>query len=309
MNSMAESGTIPDDNTMRQRVNTNIAARLEEVADLLATQHANPYRVEAYRHAAVLLRQLDCPVSDIVSAQGIEGLKALPGIGESLARSIHQMVTTGRLPMLERLRGESDPVEMLESVPGIGRVFAQQLYYELGIETLEELEAAAYDGRLAELAGMGTKRIAGIRDSLASRLGRIKDRFGTGGLAQPAVAEILDVDREYRTRAAQGELQMIAPRRFNPAHEAWLPVLHTVRGARHYTALFSNTAHAHQVGKTHDWVVIYYDGGSSERQCTVITAERGTMKSRRIVRGREAECSVWYFKPRMDVSSERSAGL
>ena len=83
--------------------------------------------------------------------------------------------------------------------------------------------------------------------------------------------------------------------RSNPKHEVWLPILHTVRGERHYTALFSNTARAHQEGKTHDWVVIYHDSGRGERQCTVITAERGPMEGRRIVRGREGECSAYYF--------------
>ena len=66
-------------------------------------------------------------------------------------------------------------------------------------------------------------------------------------------------------------------------------MLHTRRGDRHYTALFSNTARAHELGKTHDWVVLYYDNGHRERQCTVITSGRGRLKGRRIVAGREHE--------------------
>jgi hypothetical protein len=81
----------------------------------------------------------------------------------------------------------------------------------------------------------------------------------------------------------------IAPRRFNPAGVAWLPILHTTRGRRHYTALFSNTALAHRLARTNDWVVIYWDDGRGERQCTVVSGERGSSKGRRIVRGREAE--------------------
>jgi hypothetical protein len=102
------------------------------------------------------------------------------------------------------------------------------------------------------------------------------------------------VDREYRERASAGELPKIAPRRFNPEGEAWLPVLHAARGDRHYTALYSNTARAHEMGKTDDWVVLYYDGPDGERQCTVITSDRGHLKGRRIVRGREEECALWY---------------
>jgi hypothetical protein len=111
----------------------------------------------------------------------------------------------------------------------------------------------------------------------------------------PSVAEILDVDREYRESAEHGSLKRIAPKRMNPGHEAWLPVLHTARGARRYTVLFSNTPRAHEHGKTRDWVVLYYrEGGSSERQCTVITSERGALQGKRIVRGREAECARYY---------------
>lgn len=109
-----------------------------------------------------------------------------------------------------------------------------------------------------------------------------------------SAGELLDVDREYREGAASGALSRIAPRRFNAAGDAWLPILHTQRGDRHYTALFSNTARAHELGKTADWVVVYWDGGSGERQATVITAQQGPLRGHRIVRGREAECARYY---------------
>ena len=67
-----------------------------------------------------------------------------------------------------------------------------------------------------------------------------------------------------------------------------------VRTHRHYMALFSNTARAHQMDMTRDWVVLYYDGGRGERQCTVITSQRGALKGQRIVCGREAECVQYY---------------
>jgi hypothetical protein len=275
--------------------NQQIARRLEEVAALLAEQGANPFRVEAYRGGAEVVRRLPEPVSALLSREGLAGLHALPGIGESLARSIRELVLTGRLPMLERLRGEADPAALLSTVPGIGRVIAERLHDDLGIDSLEELEAAAHDGRLATIAGLGTKRIAGIIDSLESRLARVRRAVPRGAPSfprkdEPSVEEILDVDREYRERAAAGGLRRIAPRRFNPAGDAWLPVLHTQRGPRHYTVLYSNTARANRLGKTRVWVVLYYDGGDGERQCTVITSERGPLRGRRIVRGREAEC-------------------
>ena len=63
----------------------------------------------------------------------------------------------------------------------------------------------------------------------------------------------------HRSGHSAGRLRLIAPRGFNPTGEACLPVLHANRGARRYTALFSNTARAHRAGKTRDWVVLYSD--------------------------------------------------
>jgi DNA polymerase (family X) len=275
---------------MTNVLNTGIAGRLDEVASLLDAQGANPYRVRAYRRAATTLRNLDKPVTEILERDGLEGLERLPSIGETIARSIRDLALSGRLPMLDRLRGESDPLALLMSVPGIGKVSAERLHHDLGIETLEELEVAAHDGRLETIAGIGKKRIAGIRDSLASRLARVRRAYRPlTSEVPPPVEELLDVDREYRERAHQGQLQTIAPRRFNPRHSAWLPILHTHRGKRHYTAMFSNTARAHRLGKTRDWVVLYYDGGRGEQQATVITSERGPLTGKRIVRGRENE--------------------
>jgi predicted regulator of Ras-like GTPase activity (Roadblock/LC7/MglB family) len=223
----------------------------------------------------------------------MDGLRTLPGIGESLARSIHNLVTTGTLPMLDRLRGETDPAEILASVPGIGTSLARRLHEDLGIDTLEQLEIAAHDGRLTEIAGVGEKKLAGIMDSLATRLGRVRGRARADANG-PSVAELLDVDHEYRTRSARGDLKTIAPKRFNPSGEPWLPILHTQRGDRHYTALYSNSARAHQRGKTRDWVIVYYDDHDRDGQWTVITAERDPLKGRRIVRGREPECEDYY---------------
>jgi len=69
------------------------------------------------------------------------------------------------------------------------------------------------------------------------------------------------------------------------------------------TALFSNTPRAHQLRKTSDWVVIYYDRGDGERQCTVITATYGPLTGYRIVRGRETECLDYYR--RLNMSEHR----
>lgn len=273
-------------------LNVQVADRLDEVAQILEEQGANPFRVRAYRHAADTLRTLPRPVSELIEQGGTEALEALPGIGHSLARSIRDVVATGRLPMLERLRGDADPIELLTTVPGIGRLTAERLHHDLDIETLEELEVAASDGRLESIEGLGPKRLTGIRESLAQRLGRV--RRPQAAVVEPPVAEILDVDREFCDRAARGELKTISPRRFNPANESWLPILHTHRGDHHYTALYSNTPRAHRLGTTRDWVVVYLEGGRATGQWTVVTAHWGPLNGRRIVRGREPECVAHY---------------
>jgi DNA polymerase (family X) len=271
--------------------NSQIARRLDELANLLETQGANPFRVSAYRRGAMVVAALPEPVSALYERVGIEGLEQIPGIGHRLAIAIRGLVETGRLPLLEHLRGEIDPVVLLQSVPGIGKVQAERLHHDLGIDTLEELEAAAHDGRLASVAGLGSKKIAGIVDSLASRLGRVRQPQG-GPAWQVPVEELLDIDREYREAVQAGILPTIAPRRFNPEKKAWLPILHTQRDDRHYTAMFSNTARAHRLGTTHDWVILYQDGDSGGRQYTVTTSHQGPLQGRRIVRGREAECAA-----------------
>ena len=294
---------------MALELNEDIAGRLDEVAKLLAEQGANRFRVQAYHLAAGVVRGLSRPVSEIFAAEGLEGLEKLPGIGESIARSIRDLLRHGRLAMLDRLRGEHDPIALLASVPGIGKAMAWRLHDDLGLESLEDLEAAAHDGRLEAFHGIGAKRLAGIRDTLAHRLGRIRQRTESAPTDReagpPTVEELLGVDEEYRAGAEAGHLKRIAPRRFNPTGDAWLPVLHTTRGRRHYTALFSNTARAHQLRRTRDWVVLYFDGQDGERQCTVITAEFGRLKGRRIVRGREGECEDYY---RRQVAAETMEG-
>ncbi len=230
-------------------VNRTIAQRLKEVAELLRSQGSNPFRVQAYQHAAQTLEQLEQPIDDLFHAEGLEGLKQLPGIGESLAQAIRELVLRGKLPMLDRLRGETEPESLLATIPGIGKKLAARLHHDLEIDTLEELESAAHDGRLRQAGGIGEKRLAGLIACLTERLGRVRAKAHHFAQDMPPIEELLDVDREYRGKAQAGLLHLFAPRRFNPTHEAWLPILHTQRGERHYTALFSNTAGLIKKGK------------------------------------------------------------
>jgi hypothetical protein len=272
--------------------NAALARSLEKIADLLEGQGANPFRCAAYRNAGAVVRSLDRPVSDILAAEGVDGLVRLPKIGASLARTIEQLAHAGTTPLLERLRGAADPERTLRTVPGIGRHLSVQIHERLGIETLADLEAAAWDGRLARVPGLSGRRLQALRQSLAGLLRRPWTRAAPASAAdEPSVDELLSVDEEYRRKVAREHLTCVAPYRFNPTRAAWLPILHTARGERHYTALYSNTARAHTLGTTHDWVVIYRDDPAGHGQWTVVTAHLGPLRGKRIVRGREQECA------------------
>jgi hypothetical protein len=275
--------------------NGEVAALLDEVGDLLEAQEREPYRAAAYHRAAATLRELSSPIGDLLSTGGDGALESLPGIGANLARRILEIHETGRLSLLDRLRGEAEPEALFRTVPGIGPRLAAEIHERLGIESLEELEMAAHDSRLSTVPGFGSRRLRAVEESLRARLGRRSLQARKARLSRPPVRELLDVDQEYRKGAASGSLPRIAPRRFNPEKERWLPILHTRRGARHYTAVFSNTARAHALGRTRDWVVLFYhEDDTPEGQATVVTEHKGPLSGRRVVRGREAETLDHY---------------
>lgn len=134
--------------------NGEIARLFAEVADLLAMQEANPFRVRAYRNAARTIEAQARPLRDLV-AEG-EDLTELPDIGTDIAGYIEELVTEGRLSVLDEIT-EAVPRSLatLVRLPGVGPKKARKLWEELGITTIEELERAAQAGEIAELAGFG----------------------------------------------------------------------------------------------------------------------------------------------------------
>jgi putative hydrolase len=273
-----------------RQLNEQAAEIFRECAGILEHQAANPFRVNAYVRAANVLDALQDDVREVLEQEGTDGLEKLPGIGKGLSAAIDEIARTGRLSQLDRLRGEASPETLFQTLPGVGSKLAEDIHDTLHVDTLEALETAAHDGSLLKVPGIGERRAAAIRASLAAILGRGQARRRRHG-PEPPVPLLLDIDTEYRRQAAAGKLTKIAPKRFNPEGKAWLPILHSEREGWHFTALFSNTARAHDLGKIDDWVVIYfYDDDHQEGQCTVVTETHGPMEGERVVRGREAEC-------------------
>jgi putative hydrolase len=263
-----------------QAFNHEVATKLREIAQLLRAQQANPFRVNAYLHAADTLDNLGRNVAELMQAKGIKGLVALPGIGEGIARSIYEYVATGRMSRLENLRGAADPVELFRSIPTVGRVLAERIHDQLHVDSLEALENAVREGQLHKVEGLGRKRLEAIESWLQKHLDEQHRQFRpvTRVSEVPPVELILRVDNEYRQKVSADKLPRITPKRFNPENKAWLPILHTTHDHWHFTALYSNTARAHQLGRTTDWVVIYfYDDHHREGQHTVVTETHGNL--------------------------------
>ena len=269
-------------------LNARAAHLLREAASLLEQQGENPFRINAYRRAAASVEGLETKLQDLVDEGGVETLQRIPGVGESIAAALAEIVSTGQWSYLERLRGTTGPETLFCSVPGIGPALARRLHEQLHVETLEQLAHALRDTSSERVAGLGTRRRKSLHQATVKLMQRIRPVRAD---SEPGVDMILSVDEAYRQKALAGSLPRIAPLRFNPSGAAWLPIMHTTRNGWHFTVLFSNTARAHELGKTRDWVVVYFHStGGTPAQRTVVTESHGPLAGARVVRGREDEC-------------------
>jgi hypothetical protein len=278
--------------------NADIASRLQIFASLLEQQGDDAFRVRAYQEAADHVGALPVALRDIFAQGGLAGLIAQPKIGRGIAAAIAEMLTSGRWSQLDRLQGDAAPARLFMTIPGVGPALARRLADDEDIETLEELEIALQPGG-RPIPGFGRRRRQLVLSQVSERLGRIRTaRRGVGPVTPPPVALLLDADRLYRERAAAGQLRLIAPKRFNPEGAEWLPVMHARRDDWHLTLMWSNTARAHELGKTRDWLVVYFrKDGQPEGRCTLVTETRGKLAGQRVVRGREPECEALLAAP------------
>ena len=131
--------------------NADIAAALDQIADLLELKNDNPFRIRAYRNAARTVGAYGQDIKGVFDRGG--ELPKLPGIGADLAGKIHEITATGTCKLLEQLQREFPPaVTELLKLPGLGPKRVKTLYDRLKVHTLEELRAAA-NARLHSLPG------------------------------------------------------------------------------------------------------------------------------------------------------------
>jgi DNA polymerase (family 10) len=138
---------------------------MEEIGGLMRFRGDNPYKIRAYENAAQAIRDLDEPL-EVLLAEG--RLRSIPGIGAAIEKKIADYAATGSVPLHEKLLEEL-PVGVLEllAVPGLGPRRARAAYKEGGIDSLNALEAAAMDGRLAKVSGFGPRSVEAVVAGLA----------------------------------------------------------------------------------------------------------------------------------------------
>lgn len=140
--------------------NSEIAKVFEDIADLLDLKGENVFKVRAYQKVARSIEQLSVDVEQLVKE---DRLKEVPGVGEAINEKITELATTGKLDYYEKLKAEFPKgITALLEVPGIGPKTAKLLSTELGISSIDELEAAIVGGEVSRLYRMDDKTAENI---------------------------------------------------------------------------------------------------------------------------------------------------
>lgn len=168
--------------------NKEIAEKLEQLADVLEFKGEMPFKINAYRKAARTISEL----SDDIEKVWQEGkLAQLPGIGKGIQGKIEQYLSEGRIRQLEEaLKDTPKDLFKLLAIQGFGPKSVALAYKELGVETVEELEAALKDGSLAKLPGMGERKVENIKKGV--ELLKTAESRVSIGVAMPMVVEIIE---------------------------------------------------------------------------------------------------------------------
>ena len=165
----------------------------ENLGTLSEVKGNNVFKVRAYQRAARTIAHLSFPLAQAVE-DGTD-LKKIPGIGKAISDKIQERLHTGRVATYEKLIAElPDGVLTLMDIPGIGPKTAMLITQDLGISTVEGVEQAARDGRIASLPRMGQK----AADSILRHTNALqtKDQRTPIGQALPLAEEIIGALRE-----------------------------------------------------------------------------------------------------------------
>ncbi len=200
--------------------NLDVARTLTTLADLLEIQGASPFRIRAYRNAVATINNLTRTLESMVEAG--EDLTELPGVGKSVAKHVTELLKTGRITRLEEVSAEY-PITLVELVrlDGVGPKKAKKLFDELGVKSVDELEAALDAGTVQQLGGFGAKSADKVRNSIddyRKHTGRFQvheaEKLIAGLLeyvrATPGVAEAVVAGSLRRRKETIGDVDILA---------------------------------------------------------------------------------------------------
>jgi DNA polymerase (family 10) len=181
--------------------NSEFAKIFWETAEMLELKGENPFKIRAYQKAARNIEGLSHNLEEVYRSGGLKALEEVPGIGESLAGHIEEIIKTGKFSKYNQLLKEfpKDFMKLIE-IPGMGPKTAMLLYKKLNIDSVEKLEKAAKAGKLAGLPGFGEKKQKNILAGLELKE-KVKGRFLLSEATQFAQAlvskleKIAEVDR------------------------------------------------------------------------------------------------------------------
>lgn len=181
--------------------NQEIARIFSEMAEILEIKGDNPFKIRAYRRAALNVEGLTRNVEELTK----EELMEIPGVGEDLAAKIEEYVRTGSIHAHEKLKGEV-PAGMLSllAIPGLGPKTAKLLHEKLGVESIEELEQAAAEHRLAGIPGIAEKTEENILKGIATVKKRGHERHPLGKILPIA----RDLVGQLKKRAKIGKIEI-----------------------------------------------------------------------------------------------------
>jgi len=200
--------------------NLDIARELTALADLLEIQGANPFRIRAYRNAVNTVAGISRSLPEMVEAG--EDLTQFPGIGESVAAHIVELVQTGSITRLREIE-QQYPRTLVElmALGGVGPKKARKLFDTLGVKTVDDLAAALASGAVQRVEGFGAKSVTKLQEAVAShqkRAGRFRiddaERFIAGLLEHmrnaPGAERIEVAGSLRRRRETIGDIDLLA---------------------------------------------------------------------------------------------------
>ncbi|MEX0851375.1 MAG: DNA polymerase/3'-5' exonuclease PolX [Gaiellaceae bacterium] len=193
--------------------NAELADQLDLLADISEILAEESFKIIAYRRAATRIRETPGPVAELALAGRATDL---PGIGKTIEQKVLEIVNDGEMHALTRRR-ERVPVGVVDflRLPGVGPKTAARIWTELGVTTLDGLQAAAEEGRLRDLSGLGAKSEEKILQALAAGVGRKApgENRGLLGLGLPAVQAVVAELSEHPAAIAVSEAGSVRRRR------------------------------------------------------------------------------------------------